>query len=162
MEEGEYASLGCIADGTPTLPVPQGNDYDIENCVCDAPIFRYITNEVLTALKANAEIGCSILFGAFDLILNIATAAIRDVGLAITVGMEEGAHAANTIGKNGQDASTFAQRFETPCGDSNYMEMIDGTVDPLRNVPDSDFFGVCCKGKMCSGRNNLNNKGQNR
>ncbi len=152
QEAGEYTSLGCVAGGTPTLTDPQGNDYEIGNCVCDAPIVEEIFDDVLMALPAIAEIGCSILFGAFDLILNIGAAAIPGVGPAMTVGMKAGVQAAKTIAENGQDAGSFLKWFDSPCGHSKYTDMIDKIFDPLSNVPDSVIPGLGCKGKKCPGK----------
>ncbi|KAI4176196.1 MAG: hypothetical protein LQ346_007938 [Caloplaca aetnensis] len=152
QEAGEYTSLGCVAGGTPTLTDPQGNDYEIGNCVCDAPIVEEIFDDVLMALPAIAEIGCSILFGAFDLILNIGAAAIPGVGPAMTVGMKAGVQAAKTIAENGQDASSFLKWFDSPCGHSKYTDMIDKIFDPLSNVPDTVVPGLGCKGKKCPGK----------
>ncbi|KAL8747664.1 MAG: hypothetical protein Q9184_007571 [Pyrenodesmia sp. 2 TL-2023] len=70
----------------------------------------------------------------------------------MTVGMKAGVQAAKTIAENGQDARSFLQWFDSPCGHSKYTDMIDKIFDPLSNVPDSVVPGLGCKGKKCPGR----------
>ena len=65
----------------------------IGRCLCDYTLVDIIFEEVWIALPAIAEIGCSILFGAFDLVLDLGALAIPGVG-EMTVGMKAGIHAA--------------------------------------------------------------------
>ena len=152
-ETGNITSVGCMGlQGTPTYTDPKGDDYMIGRCLCDPPIVDFIFHEVLVALPAIAEIGCSILFGAFDLVLEVGAAAIPGVG-EMTVGMKAGIQAAKTITENGQDASSFIKWFDSPCGHSKYTDMVDKIFNPLSSVPDDVVPGLGCKGKKCPGKN---------
>lgn len=158
-QEDKTTSLSCVTGGIsiPTITDPSGDEYSPGTCVCDIPVFDELINDIVMALPAVAEIGCGILFGAFDAILEIGAMAIPGVG-EMTAGMKAGIQAAKTVAENGQDASSFAQWFANPCGKSKYVDMIDKIFNPLSNVPDSVVPGLGCKGKKCPGKNGSGGK----
>ena len=157
-EAGNMTSVGCAGlQGLPTETDPKGDNYMVGRCICDAPLVEIIFNELLIALPAIAEIGCAILFDAFDLILEVGLAAIPGVG-EMTVGMKAAIQGAKTLAENGQDALSFAQWFKSPCGHSKYTDQIDKLFDPLSSVPDSVLPGLGCKGKKCPGKKDPKNQ----
>lgn len=152
--EGKMTSVSCFSggQGIPTYTDPDGNQFNMGECICDIPILDEIVNDVLMALPAIAEIGCEILFDSLDLVLQIGAAAIPGEGEVMDAGMAAAVKAAKTITENGQDASSFLQWFANPCGSSNYTQMIDNIFDPLSSVPDSVMPGLGCKKKPCPGK----------
>ncbi len=160
---GDMTSVSCVTGGMniPKYTDPDGNQYQPGKCECDIPILEEIVDNVLMALPAIAEIGCSILFSALDKVLEIGATAIPGVGAAMNVGMKSAVQAAKTVAENGQEASSFAGWFSKICGKGKYGSMISKIFDPLSNVPDSVVLGLGCKGKKCSGRKNApDNKGK--
>ena len=156
-ETGKTTSVGYMGlQGTPTYTDPKGDDYMIGRCLCDPPLVDIIVDEVLIALPAIAEIGCAILSGSFDLVLELEAAAIPGVG-EMTVSMKAGIQAAKTITEHGQDVSSFIKWFDSPCGHSKYTDMVDKIFDPSNNVPDDVVPGLGCKGKRCPGKNDNKN-----
>ncbi|KAI4143773.1 MAG: hypothetical protein L6R39_004455 [Caloplaca ligustica] len=154
QDAGDTTSLSCVSGGVgiPTITDPDGNQWNAGQCVCDIPILEEVIEDVLLTLPAIAEIGCEILFSAFDTILEIGVAAIPGVGPEMSAGMKAGIQAAKTITQNGQKASSFLQWFTNPCGKSKYTDMVDQIFDPLSSVPDSVVPGLGCKGKKCPGK----------
>ncbi|KAL8710280.1 MAG: hypothetical protein Q9220_005050 [cf. Caloplaca sp. 1 TL-2023] len=151
-ETGETKSLGCHSDGTGVLKKvdPEGGLFLPGVCVCDVPALDMVVDDVLMSLPAIAEIGCSILFGTFDLILEIGVTAIPGAGPAMNAGMKAAVQAAKTIRDNGQDANSFFQWFSSPCGNGKYVNQVNKIFDPLSNVPDSVVPGLGCKKKQCA------------
>ncbi|KAI5776467.1 hypothetical protein EDC01DRAFT_682450 [Geopyxis carbonaria] len=148
-DEGKTNSLTCVSGGVgiPLISDPDGNQYTMGACTCDVPILDELVEDVLLALPAIAEIGCEILFNSFDLVLKIGLLALPGPGEAMDVGMQAGLKAAKTLLQNGKRASSFAQWFWNPCGDSKYTEMVDDLFNPLSSVSDEVMEGNGCPGE---------------
>lgn len=57
-----------------------GKSYQLGNCTCDVPMLDEVFYQVAVALPKVAAIGCSVLFGTFDAVLEYGTLAIPGVG----------------------------------------------------------------------------------
>lgn len=145
-------SVTCLSGG-PSVDSyldPDGNQFTDGRCECDIPILDQTVNDLVLSLPAIAEIGCELIFGALDAVLEAGVAAIPGVG-EMTAGMEGAVQTAKTVLMNGKDANDFLQWFAKPCGSSNYTKMVDKIFDPLSGVPDSVLPGLGCKGNPCPG-----------
>lgn len=126
---------------------PDGDAYNMGNCVCDIPILDQLVGEILLAIAEAAKIGCEILMDAAEDVLEYGADAIPGVGEAMTIGMKGAVQTAKTMAKYGKKSSDFLS-WLNPCGPpDNYTQKIDDIFDPMSAVEDSVVPpGACVSG----------------
>ncbi|KAG8625087.1 hypothetical protein KVT40_006838 [Elsinoe batatas] len=124
---------------------PDGQPWIIGKCECKVPeIAVFLATEVLEAMPLVAGIGCTLLFGALQMVIDIDTTVIP--GGAAVKGVENGVQAAKTLVENGNDAAGFTGWFSKVCNPTNSDEVarINADVgkffDPLAAA--ADYIGV--------------------
>ena len=93
----------------------EGSAYTIGECQCDIKVLTQIVDTVVIALPAIAYIGCQLLFGAFQLVLEAGISFIPG-GAGLSAGMRAGIQGAKTVAENGFDAPFFGSWFSGACG----------------------------------------------
>ncbi|KAF4550404.1 Hypothetical protein D9617_17g046720 [Elsinoe fawcettii] len=128
-----------------TVLDPEGRLFSMGRCECKVPeIAVFLATEILEAMPLVAGIGCTILFGALQTVIDIGTTLIP--GGAAVKGVEKGVQAAKTLVENGNDAAGFTGWFSKVCNPTNSdaVAKINADVgkffDPLAAAP--DFIGV--------------------
>lgn len=140
VDAGGGNSVGCTAggDSIPGHTDPDGDKYHSGQCVCEVPTSDQLVDGVLLTLPIVTDIGCPILYSAFDAILDAGEAAISGERTSMDVGMKAAIQAAKTVSSSGGKASSFLDWFDHPCGDNKYANVINQIFGPLSNVS-NDF-----------------------
>ncbi|KAH6679383.1 hypothetical protein B0J14DRAFT_686437 [Halenospora varia] len=149
---GDVTCLGSSGPGIPTYYDLDGHKYYIGICKCNIPVVDMLAEDLMIALPAAAQVGCAIIFGALNAVVELGTMAIPGAGPGMNAGMKASIQAAKTIAENGKEASTFLQWITKPCGTGPWVDKINKIFDPLSNVPDSVVPSLGCKKKPCPGR----------
>ncbi|KAH6680397.1 hypothetical protein B0J14DRAFT_648769 [Halenospora varia] len=155
---GVLSSTSCVwtsKDSGLTYSGPNKlGDYRYGKCMCNIPILDQTIGIVVMALPAIGEIACSVLFSAFDKVIEVGLLAIPGEG-EINASIEAGVKAAKTILENGEKASSFAKWFN-PCGPKvpgahDYAADATQLWDSFTSIPDSRVQG-CGKGPKAQGK----------
>ncbi|KAL8979476.1 MAG: hypothetical protein Q9205_005198 [Flavoplaca limonia] len=158
-EEDISKSPECTTSGdnVPEILDPEGDRYTPGECVCDVPIVDQMVDETLLPLPVVADIGCPIVYQAFDAILDVGAAAIPDEEAPMDIGMNASIQAAKTISDSGKEADSFLGWFDQPCEVGNYTDVILKIFNPLCEVPDSVVANT--DGKTTNGKEKRSPKG---
>ncbi|KAL8848387.1 MAG: hypothetical protein Q9221_006586 [Calogaya cf. arnoldii] len=152
-KHGDYTEfLKCQTKGsdTPETIDPSGQRYTSGECACKAPVTDQLIDDVSMRLPAVDDIGCSIVYEAFDAILENGPTAIPNTGASMDVGLKAAAQAAKTVAVNGKDANTFLDWLDISCKKDNYTDVAEEVYGPLAHVPDSVISSLGCKSKLCA------------
>ncbi|KAL8887237.1 MAG: hypothetical protein Q9192_006356 [Flavoplaca navasiana] len=123
-------------DNVPAILDPQGDRYTPGECVCDVPMVNQMVDEILLPLPVVTDIGCPIVYRAFDAILDVGPAAIPDEEAPMDIGMNASIQAAKTISDSGKEADSFLDWFDQPCEVGNYTDVISKIFNPLCDAKD--------------------------
>ncbi|KAI4269266.1 MAG: hypothetical protein LQ337_007391 [Flavoplaca oasis] len=123
-------------DNVPAILDPQGDRYTPGECVCDVPMVNQMVDETLLPLPVVTDIGCPIVYRAFDAILDVGPAAIPDEEAPMDIGMNASIQAAKTISDSGKEADSFLDWFDQPCEVGNYTDVISKIFSPLCDAKD--------------------------
>ncbi|KAL8830858.1 MAG: hypothetical protein Q9170_005541 [Blastenia crenularia] len=147
MEMENPMSLGCRerSDSIGEHVDPDGDKYDHGLCVCEIPVASQVVAGAPLNLPVVADLGCPILYAAFDTILNDGEKAIPITEPSMDVGMEAAIRAAKTIADSGKRANAFLDWFQYPCGDDKYVNANDKIFVALLQVPDSPITSSSSK-----------------
>ncbi|KAL9027735.1 MAG: hypothetical protein Q9180_007285, partial [Flavoplaca navasiana] len=131
-------SPGCIKNGAigPDMTDPDGNRYSPGDCTCQVPRTDQVVDDTHLILPVVDDIGCPIVYQAFDDILNKGPAAIQQKELSMDIGMTASIEAAKTIADSGKEADSFLDWLDQPCEVGNYTEDITKIFNPLCDAKD--------------------------
>lgn len=86
-------------------------------------------------LPAIAEFGCTLLFAAFDQVLEFGISLLPGFGVGINAGLRVLIQAVNFVSESGQVASAFQSWYFEICGAGKYAELAVSLSNPLSLVP---------------------------
>jgi hypothetical protein len=117
---------------------PKGNPWTPGKCSCDNKLIDDVADDVLKALPEIAKIGCEIMMGTLETVLQIGLAIIPGAGEIEDAGMVAAVQAAKIVMKVGKDATKFAKWLD-PCGTkaAKYQQQAPKIVGTLNKVPDN-------------------------
>ncbi len=132
------SSVTCVSGGIglTTITGPAGNKFTMGECECNVPLINQIVEDVLLALPAIAKIGCELLYGGLDLIIQIGALAIPGEGEAMDAGLFAVTQGAKILSKNGYGSSMLLKWLANPCSSSNYTQKLDKIWSVTTKVSD--------------------------
>ncbi|KAL8916005.1 MAG: hypothetical protein Q9172_006515 [Xanthocarpia lactea] len=147
FENEDSNSLRCTSesDNVPEIADPDGDRYTLGKCICEVPMVNQVVDETSLSLPVVADIGCPIIYRAFDAILDVGAAAIPGVEAPMDVGMNASIQAAKTISDSGKEADSFLNWFDQPCDAGNYTDVVSKIFNPLCDVPDPAIANIDSK-----------------
>ncbi|KAL8952482.1 MAG: hypothetical protein Q9222_001623 [Ikaeria aurantiellina] len=130
---GNASIVNCIVEnhGTPGKIDPDGDRYNYGKCVCQVPVKDHLVDGVNMSLPVVADIGCPILYGAFDIILLLDQPASMREESSKDVGMEAAAQAAKAMVKAGKTPNAFSNWFNPPCDNPKYLDNVAQIFEKL-------------------------------
>ncbi|KAI4272187.1 MAG: hypothetical protein LQ337_005470 [Flavoplaca oasis] len=131
--------LDCNPGGDDVAQItdPNGDRYNHGECRCQVPLARQVVDGTPMSLPDATQIGCPILYRAFDAILDDGLAAIRKQEEYLDIGMNASIEAAKTISDSGKKADSFLDWFDHPCEVGNYTDVINKIFQPLCEVSET-------------------------
>ncbi|KAL9626388.1 MAG: hypothetical protein Q9204_007346 [Flavoplaca sp. TL-2023a] len=144
--------LECVTKESDTSEIvdPDGHRYSPGECVCKAPVKDQVIDNTPITLPVVEDIGCSIVYGAFDAVLEDGPTAIPDTQESMNVGLKAAVQAAKTVAAYGKDADTLLEWLDISCTKSNYTDVVQKVYGPLSDVPDSIIPSLGCKSRLCA------------
>lgn len=130
---GNITSVTCLSGGL-NLPIYTDSvgKYYPGVCRCNIGLLDQITNDVVMALPAIADIGCEILVDAFELVVSVGVAAIPGAGEveAADAGMQGLVKAGQAVKKAGKGADDLLS-WLNPCGKDQFTDKVDAVFGDL-------------------------------
>ncbi|KAI4266911.1 MAG: hypothetical protein LQ337_008609 [Flavoplaca oasis] len=151
-ESSEFLRCVAKASDAPKMMDPEGQSYTFGDCECKAPVSDQSVDDISMTLPVVDDIGCSIVYEAFDKVLADGPKAIPEAQASMNVGLKAASQAAKTVDVNGKDSGTFLEWLDIACVKSNYTNVIQQIYDPLTNLPDSLIPSLGCKSRLCARR----------
>ncbi|KAL8978750.1 MAG: hypothetical protein Q9205_005745 [Flavoplaca limonia] len=144
--------LECVAKESDTSEImdPDGHRYTPGECVCKAPVRDQVIDNTPITLPVVEDIGCSIVYEAFDAVLEDGPTAIPDIQESMNVGLKAAIQAAKTVAAYGKEADTLLEWLDISCTKSNYTDVVQKVYGPLNDVPDSVIPSLGCKSRLCA------------
>ncbi|KAL9039330.1 MAG: hypothetical protein Q9180_002593 [Flavoplaca navasiana] len=144
--------LECVTKESDTSWImdPDGHRYTPGECVCKAPVKDQVIDNTPITLPVVDDIGCSIVYEAFDAVLKDGSTAIPDTQESMNVGLKAAVQAAKAVAVYGKDADTLLEWLDISCTKSNYTDVVQKVYGPLSDVPDSVVPSLGCKSRLCA------------